>query len=30
MPNQALQPTITAVTIRANARLAPAAPVADL
>jgi hypothetical protein len=28
--NQALQPTTTAVTIRADARLAPAAVVADL
>jgi hypothetical protein len=29
-PNQALEPTTTAVTIRADARLAPAAVVAHL
>ncbi len=29
-PNQALEPTTTAVTFRAGARLAPAALVADL
>ena len=29
-PNQALEPTTTAVTIRAGARLAPAAVVAHL